>query len=515
MAWDEECDVLVVGSGGGALIGALRAATAGLNTILVEATDRFGGTTAYSGGGMWLPCNAALKRAGDDDTLDDAREYYRAVVGDRTPREVQDAFLDNGAPLLDFLESDPHLEFAIYPWPDYYGKAAKARAMGRHIMPLNLTPEEIGDLRDVLRPTLPVERLDEPLPEELVGGQALIGRLLLALRKQPTADLRLNTPFEDYVVEDGAVVGAVVRKDGQARRIRAKRGVLVAAGGYERNEAMRQRYGVPGELSGCVGAPGNTGRPIEAGIAIGADVDLMGEAWWSPGILHPDGRATFALGFTGGIFVDDQGDRFTNESAAYDRVGREIIAAEEQGRLTRPFWMVYDSSAGVEPPVIFPTVPLIEREAFVQAGYRKQGDTIEALAGEIGVPADRLAATVDRWNAFCAAGKDEDFDRGGEPYDLFFLGEEGGSPLVPIAKGPFHAAAFSISDLGTKGGLRTDGKARVLREDGKVIPGLYAAGNSMAAASGQTYPGGGNPIGSCAVFSWLAVNDMIAASPAG
>lgn len=515
MAWDEECDVLVVGSGGGALVGALAAAKAGLRTIVVEATDRFGGTTAYSGGGMWLPCNAALKRAGDDDTLDDAREYYRAVVGDRTPREVQDAFLENGAPMLDFLESDPHMAFAIYPWPDYYGKAPKARAVGRHIMPLNLTPGEIGDLRSRLRSTLPVERLGEPLPEELVGGQALIGRLLLALRAQPTADLRTSTPFEDYVTDDGAVVGAVVRKDGKAHRIRALRGVLVAAGGYERNAEMRERYGVPGEISGCCGAPGNTGRPIEAGMAIGADVDLMGEAWWSPGILHPDGRATFSLGFTGGIFVDDRGDRFTNESAAYDRLGRDIIAAEEEGRLTRPFWMIYDSSVGIEPPVIFPTVPLVDREAFVKAGYRKQGGTIEELAGEIGLPADRLAATVDRWNRFCDAGRDEDFDRGGEPYDRFFMGEGGGSPLVPIRQGPFHAAAFSISDLGTKGGLRTDGKARVLRPDGSVIPGLYAAGNSMAAASGQTYPGGGNPVGSCAVFSWLAVNDMIAASPAG
>lgn len=511
--WNEECDVLVIGSGGGALVGALAAAKGGLNTIVVEATDRFGGTTAYSGGGMWLPCNAALKRIGDDDTLDDAREYYRAVVGDRTPHEVQDAFLDNGARMLDFLEQDPHLEFVVYPWPDYYGKAAKARAGGRHICPANLAVDTLGDLRNVLRPVLPVERIGAPLPEELEAGQALIGRLLLALRDQPRADLRLETPFEDYVVEDGAVTGVVVRKQGQPWRIRARRGVLAAAGGFERNAEMRSRFGVPGEISGCVGAPGNFGRAIAAGMEIGADVDLMGEAWWSPGILHPDGSATFSLGFTGGIFVDANGERFANESAAYDRLGREIIKAERDGRLTRPFWMVYDSSAGIEPPVIFPTVPLVEREAYVAAGYRKQADSIEGLAAEIGVPADRLAATVARWNGFCEAGKDADFDRGGEAYDRFFMGEGGGSPLVPIKAGPFHAAAFSISDLGTKGGLRTDGKARVLRGDGTPIRGLYAAGNSMAAASGQTYPGGGNPIGSCAVFSWLAASDMIAALP--
>lgn len=508
MAWDEECDVVVIGSGGGALVGALAAAKAGLKVILVEATDRFGGTTAYSGGGMWLPCNAALRRAGDDDTMEDAREYYRAVVGSRTPRAVQDAFLDNGAAMLDFLESDPHLEFAVYPWPDYYGKAPKARAGGRHIMPLNLTPEEIGALRDQLRPTLPVERLGEPLPEELVGGQALIGRLLLALKAQAGADLRLSTPFRDYVVEDGAVTGVVVGKDGAERRIRARKGVLAAAGGFERNGEMRARFGVPGELSGCVGAPGNMGRPIEAGIAIGADVDLMGEAWWSPGILHPDGTATFSLGLTGGIFVDANGERFANESAAYDRLGRDIIAAEAEGRLKRPFWMVYDDSTGGEPPVIFPTVPVGKAEDYVAAGYRKRGATLAELASEIGVPADRLEATVARYNGFCDAGRDEDFDRGGEPYDRFFMGEGGGSPLVPIRRGPFHAQAFSISDLGTKGGLKTDAKARVLRADGSVIPGLYAAGNTMAAVSGQTYPGGGNPIGSCAVFSWIAARDM-------
>ncbi|ARS25841.1 FAD-binding protein [Sphingomonas sp. KC8] len=515
MDWNEDCDVLVIGSGAGGLVGALTAAKAGLKTIVVEATDRFGGTTAYSGGGMWLPCNAVLKRAGDDDTMDEAREYYRAVVGDRTPRAVQDAFLENGAGLIDFLEADPHLEFVVYPWPDYYGKAAKARAGGRHIAPVNLTPDAIGELRSVLRSTLPVERLGYPLPDELEGGQALIGRLLLALKEQRSADLRLSTPFEDFVVEDGAVVGVVVRHNGRARRIQARRGVLVAAGGFERNAEMRQRFGVPGEVSGSVGGPGSSGRPIEAGIAIGADVDLMGEAWWAPGILHPDGRATFSLGFTGGIFVDGNGERFTNESSAYDRIGRDVIAAEAEGRLTRPYWMVYDSSAGAEPPVIFPTVPLVDRDAFVAAGYRKQGATLEALAAEIGVPADRLAATVDRYSAFCDAGKDADFDRGGEAYDRSFMDDEGASPLVPIRQGPFHAAAFSISDLGTKGGLRTDGQARVLRADGSVIPGLYAAGNSMAAASGETYPGGGNPVGSSAVFSWIAANAMMAASADG
>jgi len=256
-----------------------------------------------------------------------------------------------------------------------------------------------------------------------------------------------------------------------------------------------------------MGPWGNVGRAHQAGIAVGADVDLMDQAWWSPGLTHPDGRSAFSLWFTGGIFVDREGRRFTNESAAYDRLGREVLAAIADGRVELPYWMIYDDAEGVTPPVKATNVSMVEPERYVEAGLWRTADTLTELAGLIGVPADNLVATVGRFNEFVARGVDEDFGRGDEAYDRAFSG--GAPPLYPIVKAPFHAAAFGVSDLGTKGGLRTDSAARVLDTSGRVIPGLFAAGNTMAAPSGTVYPGGGNPIGTSMVFSHLAVRDML------
>lgn len=504
--WDEECDIVVVGSGAGGMTGAYVAAREGLHVILIENTDRFGGTSAYSGGGMWFPCNAALRRAGDDDRMEDAREYYRAVVGDRTPRALQDAYLDNGAPLIDYLERDPRLQFVVYPWPDYFGRMPKARAGGRHIAPVPITKAELGPLKSVLRPALAEERRGQPAPEELWGGQALIGRFLLALADRPNAELRLETELVEFVREGDRVTGAVVRTPAGTRRIRARHGIVVAAGGFEHNAEMRARYGVPGDVAGAMGPPGNTGLPILAGIAIGADVDLMDQGWWSPGLLQPDGSASFTLGFDGGLFVNQDGRRFLNESLPYDRAGREIIAQMKEGRLTLPFWLVYDDRDGGMPPIQFPNLPFADPAEYRARGLWVSAPTLAALADTIGVPADGLAQTVARFNAHAERGEDPDFERGVEAFDRLFT--EDRPPLAPVVKPPFHAAAFGLSDLGTKGGLRTDEKARVLDKEGRVIAGLYAAGNSMAAVSGTAYPGGGNPIGSSMVFAYLAVLDM-------
>ncbi|WP_068160814.1 FAD-binding protein [Rhodococcus phenolicus] len=505
--WAEECDVLVVGSGAGGCCGAYTAAREGLSVILVEASEQFGGTTAYSGGGgVWFPTNAVLRRAGDEDTIEDALTYYHAVVGDRTPRELQDAYVTGGAPLIDYLEQDDDLAFVAYPWPDYFGKAPKASATGRHIAPVPLKVPDEPELNESIRGPLGRERNGEPLPDILIGGRALIGRFLIALRKYPDVQLHRNTPLEELVVEDGAVVGAIVERDGERRAIRARKGVVLAAGGFDQNQEMRTEFGVPGSARDSMGPWSNLGKAHRAGITAGADVDLMGEAWWSPGLTHPDGRSAFALCFTGGIFVDQDGHRFTNEYAPYDRLGREVIARMDAGEMTLPFWMVYDDRAGAVPPIAATNVPLVETEKYVDAGLWKSAETLEELAEQIGVPADELVATVARYNELAGKGVDEDFGRGDEPYDLAFTG--GGSALVPIEKGPFHAAQFGISDLGTKGGLRTDTVGRVLDTAGEPIRGLYAAGNTMAAPSGTVYPGGGNPIGTSALFAHLAVRDM-------
>ena len=504
--WDDECDVLVVGSGAGGLTGAYTAAHEGLSVILVEAAERFGGATAYSGGGMWFPGNAALRRAGTQDTLERARTYFHAVVGDRSPVELQDAFLETGAPLVDYLERHPHLEFVAWPWPDYFGSAPCASPGDRHIVARPLEPQELGALRDSMRPPLPTELGIDPLPELLVGGQALIGRLLLAVAGVTRIERRCNTMCDALVRVDERVQGAVVTRDGVRRRIRTRRGVLIASGGFERNQTMRAAHHVPGFARDAMGPISNQGAAIRAGMDVGAATDLMSEAWWAPGVTHPSGRSSFSLWFTGGILVDDAGDRFVNESAAYDRIGRTVIDRMADGSLTLPYWMIYDDRNGVRPPIRSVGVPISDTADYERAGLWFTADTLDELAVRIGVPADRLVATVDRFNDFARTDDDADFHRGDEPYDRWFV--DGDSPLVPLEQAPFHAAAFGLSDLGTKGGLCTDASARVLDHDGAVISGLYAAGNSMAAASGDVYPGGGNPIGACMVFSHLAALDM-------
>lgn len=507
--WTAECDVLVAGSGGGGVTGAYTAAREGLDVLLVEATAKFGGTTAYSGGGgVWFPCNPVLLRAGTDDTIEDALTYYRAVVGDRTPRELQETYVRGGAPLIEYLEADPNLKFVPLPWPDYYGKAPKARLDGqRHIAAKPLAVAAAPEFRDAIRGPLDTDRLGaEPPSDYYVGGRALIARFLKAIGEYPGASLQRDTALVDLVVDDGRVTGAIVETGGQRRAVRTRRGVLLAAGGFEGNDELRRKYGVPGSVRDTMGGPGSRGLALQAGIAAGADTDLLDQAWWSPGMTHPDGRSAFALWFTGGIFVNQDGDRFVNESRAYDRAGREIIAQLQDGSITLPYWMIYDDSEGEVPPVKAANVSIVETEKYVAAGLWHSADTLEELAAKIGVPGERLAATVKRFNGFAASGVDEDFGRGDEAFDRAF--SAGASPLVPIDSPPYHAAAFGISDLGTKGGLRTDAAARVLDTSGHPIPGLYAAGNTMAAPSGTAYPGGGNPIGTSMLFSHLAVLDM-------
>lgn len=505
---DYDCDVLVVGGGGGALTGALIAASQGLSVVIAEASEYFGGTTAYSGGGMWLPLNAVLRRDGNVDTAESVVTYFRAVVGDRTPRELQDAFLEHGAPLVDALEQLEPMAFQQLPWPDYFGAAPEASAHGRHIIPQSLTPEELGSLRDLVRPPLAVERSGHDLPAMVGGGQALIGRLLLALGRFENVTLLTGATCDELLVDDGSVVGAVLDHEDGRIRVGTRRGVLIAAGGFEQNQGLRERFEVPGHARDTMGAPTNVGKALEAALSIGADVDLMDQAWWSPGITHPDGTSSFSLWLTGGIFVDDHGRRFVNESAPYDRLGRAVIERLEADEMSLPFWFVYDDREGIVPPVRATSVPVGDPADYEAAGLWHTADTLPELAELIGIPADELVETVRRFNELAAREVDEDFGRGDEPYDRSFSG--GASPLVPIEKGPFHAAAFGISDLGTKGGLRTDASARVLDHQGQPIGGLYAAGNSMAAVSGTTYPGGGNPIGACMVFSYLAAIDMAA-----
>ena len=508
-SWDQECDVLVVGSGGGALTGAYSAAARGLDTLVVEKTGWFGGTTAYAGAGLWLPGNQAQARGGLSDSADLARGYFRAVVGDATAHELQDAYLDHAGETVAFLEESPHVRFEYRPFPDYFAAPGRFEA-GRAVFPVDLpAPAQPHPLLDAVRPPAYAERLGFPVPEgPLTDGRALIGRLLLALESTGHRRAQLHTALTRLITEDGAVVGAEAEHDGRTLRIRARRGVLLAAGGFEANAELRRAWqGLPG-AEWTMGAPGgNTGQALLAAIGAGAATGELDQSWWCPSLRFPDGSAAFTLGLHGGVFVDGTGRRFANESLPYDRMGRQMLAAKAGTTHDNPVWWIFDGRFGDALPGI--TVVPADRQAFTAAGLWRTADTLDGLARQIGVDAAALRSTVQAFNGYAADGVDADFHRGEDAYDRFFAQGEGPNPcLVPIEQGPYHAVQLVLGDLGTKGGVRIDPHARVLREDGTPIPGLYAAGNTSANVSGPAYPGPGVPIGSAMVFAHLAATHL-------
>lgn len=509
--FDSTHDVVVVGSGAGAMAAALTAARAGLDTVVLEKTPLLGGTSAYSGAAAWLPGNVVRQRDGSGDSVESGRAYLTALLGD-SEAERREAFLTSAGPLIDDLTSDPAVAFDVQPFPDYYDVPGRVPG-GRSILPAALPLEEIGpELAALVRPSIDRDRagLGHVEGEPFIAGRALIGRLLLGLTR---AGGRVHVQHEitEILVEDGRVSGVVVETvDGQ-RRIGARRGVILAGGGFERNQQMREEFGVPGGAQWAMAPAGsNTGGPLRAAMAIGGATDLMDEGWWCPALATPDGGGAFFLGIRGGIVVDASGRRFANESLPYDRMGRELAAAP--GR--QPGWFVFDSREGDIPAMSMP--PFTPQE-HLAAGTWVQADTLAELAATIGVPADALGETVERFNTFAHSGHDEEFGRGSDEYDLAFAAGQGpNAALVPLEQGPFFAARLMVGDLGTKGGLRTDVDARVLREDGSVIEGLHATGNCAASLSGHFYPGPGVPIGTAMVFGWRAARALAGeSSPAG
>lgn len=533
---EDTYDVIVVGSGGGGTVGAYLAAARGLRTALIEKADVVGGTTSYAGAGIWFPGSAPIVRAGLDDTVDAARTYLRSVVDDPSRHDLLDAYLSGGIAVIDELEKSrwfpPFFHAAI---PEYYSSAPGFSPVGRTIFPVDLPAEELGDAAELVRPQLYTERWGVEAGPVLLGGRALVGRALGAFLETGNGTLLRNTALESLIVEDGRVVGVETTGDGGPRRLRATRGVILAAGGFEHNAELRARHQgdfLTGEWSN--GAPTNTGDALQAAVAVGAATELLDEAWFVPGVVRPDGRPIFHTGTRGGIWVNAAGERFVNETRPYDQAGHELYRLHRTSGVSHlPAHWVFDQrqldrySLGGSPDVP-------PGEEWFTSGALRKADTLEELADVLGVPADALQATVDRFNGFAATGVDLDFHRGETPWDLFSskivgypAGPRRGYPappdpelpnplLEPIGTGPFYAATVLLSDIGTKGGLRIDTSARVLREDGRPIGNLYAIGNTAAAVMGRVYPGAGGPIGTGLAFAYNAVSDLSgAAQPAG
>jgi 3-oxosteroid 1-dehydrogenase len=502
----DEYDVVVVGSGGGAMTGAFLAQKAGLSTVVVEKTALLGGTSAYSGGACWLPGSDVQQRAGIPDSTDSAREYLAAILEDPDQEKVE-AFLTHAPELVAELEADDAIDFEWLPFSEYYDAPGRV-PFGRSIQPTNVKrgdlPERVGAL---VRPPVERDRAGEGGRNTLSGGQALIARLLDGFLRDGGTVLT-ELPVTGLVIEDTRVAGVAAMTPEGPIEIRARRGVLIAAGGFEGNADERAVHGVPGDVAWTMAPRGtNTGEPIAAAVAIGAATDYRGLGWFCPGLEQPDGGGSFTLGFRSGLMVDQSGRRYGNESLPYDRFGR-LMAQATQGSAGRiPSWYVFDSREGGRLPAI--AMPEGDPAAHLEAGTWVRADSLPELADAIGVPAESLTATVERFNGFCESGVDEDFGRGADEYDVFFAGGTGpNKALTPCTEAPFYAARFVLSDLGTKGGLVTDVAGRVLREDGSAIPGLYAASNSAASVFGACYPGPGAPLGSAMVFASLAVRDM-------
>jgi 3-oxosteroid 1-dehydrogenase len=543
-----EFDIIVAGSGAAGMTAALTAAHLGATVVVLEKTGAFGGSTARSGGGIWAPGNAVLRRAGVADTPEDASAYLEHVSGDCVPAELRRALLAHGPAMLDMVLAMTPLRFAWVPgYADYYPEAPGGRACGRSIEPVPLDGRLLGgELSRLNKPYLPVPAgvavtqadyrwlsLGPRHPRAMLAGARVAGRLarsrllghrMLSLGQALAAGLRagltasgvptwLDTPITGLVVTDGRVTGVRVLLGGRPKVIRARRGVLIATGGFERNEQMRQRYQrSPIGTDWTTGATGNTGDGIVAGQELGAAVGLMDDAWWGPSIPLPGGPY-FCLAernLPGCVLVNGAGQRFVNESAPYVDAVHAMYEGNTAQNPHIPAWLVFDQRyrdryvfAGLPPHR-----PLPRR--WYAAGAVFRAPDLAELADAIGLDPAALTKTVARFNEFARAGHDEEFGRGDSAYDRYY-GDPRVRPnpnLAPLAKAPFYAVKIVPGDLGTKGGLRTDARARVMREDGSVIPGLYAAGNASAAVMGHSYAGAGATIGPAMTFGYIAALDL-------
>jgi 3-oxosteroid 1-dehydrogenase len=546
----EAVDVVVVGAGGAGMCAALAAAKQGLDTVLVEKSAYFGGSTARSGGGVWMPGNYALKEAGqaDADDLDRAKLYLDSIVGDVVPKVRRDTYLERGPEVLEFLRDHTPLRFQWVPqYADYHPEAPGGRPAGRSCEPVPLDARSLGVELDRLHPqytkapaNMIVTQADfrkislglRTIRGPLTMAKVLVNRVVsivlrrrmyamgnaiaIALRKgmiDAGVPLHHHTELTDLLIEDGRVAGVTVLHDGRPATIRARRGVILGSGGFERNLEMREKFQPhPTSIEWTTGSEFNTGGGILAGIAAGAETDLLDDAWWGPTIPLPNGP-WFCLAernLPGSIIVNQAGERFMNEALPYVEAVHEIYAGEATGVGHVPAWMVIDQRyrnrylfAGLTPRQPFPG-------RWLKHGTVRKAASLSELAAQIDVPAEALTATVERFNAFARTGVDEDYHRGESAYDKYYSDPtvKPNPSLHVIDQAPFYAVKIVPGDLGTKGGLVTDERARVLRPDGSVIAGLYAAGNVSSAVMGHTYAGPGATIGPALAFGYLAAEDL-------
>lgn len=552
---------------------ALAARALGKTSIILEKQSKVGGSTAISGGVLWTPDNRLMHEDGVSDSYERARTYFDAVVAYDAPcsssirREV---FLKTGPVMVDFLRSHGMKFFRPDGWSDYYDELPGGEPRSRCLMAplydasalgswapllarspvgggLPVHSHELTDLY-LVRRTWAGKKMAMALGARMLGaklrsqdlvsnGAALQGRLLEIILREGIP-IQPSTPVRDLVVENGRVVGVQIGDDSKVdtkadagadagnsnRIIRARDGVLLNAGGFSRNEAMRQSTGrKPATAQWTATNPGDTGEMLEVAKHLGAATDNLDAFWWVPTSLHSDGTwpegTTMPDGSTApwmhhldlalpySIMVDQSGERYCNESASYMEVGERMFERHAVANRAIPSWTIFDSVHRERYPW-GSALPGVTPQSWLDSGYMKKADDLDGLARACEIDAFGLNKTVERWNGFCETGVDSDFARGARQFDRIH-----GDPTVrpnpnlgSLSKPPFYAVPMFPSDVGTAGGLLTDEFARVLRDNGEPIEGLYATGNTTASVMGRAYPGAGASIAAAFTFGFVAAH---------
>jgi len=547
---DTTVDLLVIGSGTG-LAAALSGHESGLGVLIVEKASDVGGSTARSGGALWLPTTPLLTDKGTADTADRASTYLDAVVNGTAPAARSTGFLKHVNATVDMLgRTTPMRLFWAREYSDYHPELPGGRATGRTCECRPLDARALGTHRDRLRggvmevkvpmPTtgadykwmnlmtrvprkglpLIVKRLAQGVGgkllgrEYIAGGQALAAGLFAGVL-QAGIPIWTDTSLIRLTGDGQRVTGAVLSHAGREVTVAATRGVVLAAGGFDHDMAMRHKY--QSDSLGAhesLGADSNTGEAIRAATDLGAATALMDQAWWFPAVASANGRPPAVLlaerSLPGSLIVDQDGKRFVNESTDYMSFGQRVLELERAGTPVESMWIVFDQkyrNSYVFAAGSFPRMPL--PKSWYQAGIAAKATNFADLAAQMGVPVADFERTMSRFNESAAAGIDPDFDRGRSAYDRYY-GDPTVTPnpnLRPLVKGPFYAVKMTLSDLGTCGGVVADERGRVHREDGGVIEGLYALGNTAANAFGAVYPGAGATIAQGLVYGYIAGRD--------
>jgi succinate dehydrogenase/fumarate reductase flavoprotein subunit len=524
-----DADVVVVGSGAAALAAALAAHDAGSKVTVAERADAIGGTTAVSGGGVWMPCNHV---SGTNDSGEEALAYMSRLSRGRAPAELLARYVADGPAIIGGLERRTRLRFGPISWPDYHPEMEGARSSGRMIEPALFDTNLLGAWAKRVRraPVLglpltlqesTVEWTPSYTPERYDGaeikrrvqaglvacGRALVAGLLEACLARGIEPV-LCTRAVEVVRRDGAVAGLVLEQDGKRFDAHA-RAVVLASGGYEWNADLCARF-LPGPLSHPTSPPANEGDALLMAMELGADLANMNEAWWYPASAVPneeyDGRqlARFlAVERTAphSIIVDRFGRRFVNEAANYNDMQKAFFAfdANEASPRHLPCWIIFDQQYRSRYPVINVRPGAPDPDWLIVA------DTLDDVAATAGIDAIGLGETVQRWNSLVAVGRDRDFGRGESRYDRFHGDHTAAHPnLGSIERAPFYAFPVYPGAVGTSGGPRIDARGRVQHVRDHPIPGLYGAGNAIASPAGPAYFGGGTTIGMALVWGHIA-----------